>query len=101
MISLQGSFLRFILRLRKAIINWDAPVETFRAELRLNERFLKPPRDVDIKSVIADHVPAEWIIPLNADSQSVILYIHGGGWTMGWYNLHRRMVACICQAAAR
>ena len=100
MISLQGFILRTFLRLRKARTDWDAPVEKWRARMEWSERFVKLPRGVVFKSVTANDVLAERITPRNADSQSVILYIHGGGWTMGWYNLHRRMVAYICQAAS-
>jgi acetyl esterase/lipase len=99
MISWQGSILRFILRLRKAIYDWDAPVEKFRARFKLSDRFIKLPREVEIKPDLAETVLVEWIIPLKASSQAVILYLHGGGWTLGWYNLERRMVAYICQAA--
>src|SRR5574341_2130342 len=100
MISLQGSLLHLILRLRKAIYDWNAPVEKYRVELKLRDRFVRLPRGIEVKPGTADDVPIEWLIPLNPSSQSVILYLHGGGWTMGWSNLHRRMVAHICQAAA-
>lgn len=58
------------------------------------------PRGTTMQSVKADGVSVEWIIPPNASAQSVILYLHGGGWTLGWYNSHRWMVAHIAQAAA-
>src|SRR3954451_20287340 len=35
-----------------------------------------------------------------ASPRSVILYLHGGAWTLGWTNIHRRMVAHLCRAAA-
>jgi hypothetical protein len=44
--SIQAFFLRTLLRLRKAGMNWDAPVEHFRANLRLSDRFVKLPRFV-------------------------------------------------------
>ena len=100
MISLQGFILRTFLRLRKAGMSWDAPVETFRANLRRSNRFIKLPRDVQVKPELVSRVPVEWIIPATPSSQSVLLYIHGGGWTLGWTNLHRRMIICLCQAAA-
>jgi acetyl esterase/lipase len=28
-----------------------------------------------------------------------MLYVHGGGWTLGFHNHERRMLARICQAA--
>ncbi len=100
MISIQGFFLRTFLRLRKAGMDWDAPVEKFRAQMAWGDRFVKLPREVRVKRDLADGVPVEWIIPFHASSQFVILYIHGGGWTLGWTNLHRRMVIHLCQAAA-
>jgi acetyl esterase/lipase len=98
MISLQGFFLRTFLQLRKVGMNWDAPVEKFRAELRLSDRFIKLPQNVEIKRELAGGVPVEWIIPVNASSKAIILYIHGGAWTMGWNHLHRRMLIHLCQA---
>src|SRR5574341_230203 len=99
MISLQGFFLRTFLRLRKAGMNWDAPVEKFRANLRLSDRFIKLPREVEVEPDLVEGVLVEWIIPPNTSSQSVILYVHGGGWTLGWTNLHRRMLIHLCRAA--
>jgi acetyl esterase/lipase len=98
MISLQGLILRTFLRLRKAGMNWDAPVEKFRAQSKFSDRFIKLPRDVAIKRDLASGIPVEWIVPPDTSSQSRILYIHGGGWILGWTNLHRRMVTYLCRA---
>lgn len=100
MISLRGSILHLILRWRKAIYAWDAPVEKFRAELKLRDRFIKLPHGVEVKPDRAEGIPIEWIIPRHESSQSIILYLHGGGWTLGWSNLHRRLVSYLCQAAS-
>jgi acetyl esterase/lipase len=100
MISIQGFVLRTFLRLRKAGTDWDAPVEKWRTRMEWSDRFIKLPREVEVKRDLAEGVPIEWIIPFNASSQSVIFYIHGGGFTWGWYNLERRLVAHICQTAA-
>lgn len=100
MTSIQGYFLRTFLRLRKAGMNWDAPVEKFRANLRLSDQFVRVPHDVEIKSDVADGVPVEWVIPSHISSDHVIFYIHGGGWVLGWTNLHRRLVNHLCKAAA-
>jgi epsilon-lactone hydrolase len=100
-ISIQGFFLRTLLRLRKAGMDWDAPVEKFRARMAWGDRFINLPREVEVKRDLADGVPVEWMIPLDTSSQSVILYIHGGGFTWGLYNVERRMVAHTCQTAAK
>ena len=57
------------------------------------------PRGTSMVSTTADGVPVEWLIPSHISSESVILYLHGGGWTIGWYNSHRWMVSYIGQAA--
>jgi hypothetical protein len=77
MISLQGFFLRTFLQLRKAGMDWDAPVEKFRANLRLSDRFVKLPHDIEIKAELAAGVPVEWIIPPYVSEHAVIYYIHG------------------------
>jgi acetyl esterase/lipase len=84
---------------RRAFFDWDAPVERFRALMERQEPYFKPPRDVEVQPVMAGEVPAEWLIPPEASPRSVILYLHGGGWTLGWTNIHRRMVAQLCRAA--
>ena len=58
------------------------------------------PPGTTMKPARADGVSVEWMTPSNASPQSVILYLHGGGWTLGWYNSHRWMLAHICRAAA-
>src|ERR1700720_693884 len=56
-------------------------------------------RDVKCEPVSAGGVPAEWIVPPNAASDRVILYLHGGGYVMGSINTHRAMVARIARAS--
>jgi monoterpene epsilon-lactone hydrolase len=97
--SPQSSVLRYLLRLRKAAFQRNVPVETLRFLARRGEWWFRLPRGIEIHPAIADGVPAEWIVPLGAESRSTIFYIHGGGWTIGLYNVHRRLVAHICRAA--
>jgi acetyl esterase/lipase len=98
--SLQCLGLRLILKVRRAFIDWEAPVERFRAMVRRSEPHFKLPRDVDVKPAVTDGVPGEWLIPRDASPRPVLLYLHGGGWTLGWNQIHRRMVAHLCRAAA-
>jgi monoterpene epsilon-lactone hydrolase len=58
------------------------------------------PRGVTTRAAMADGVPVEWIEPAEVASQAVFLYLHGGGWILGWYPSHRNLVAHICEAAA-
>ena len=47
------------------------------------------PKEVIIKSVIADNVPSEWFYYPESNDDRVILYIHGGGHIMGSSNTHK------------
>jgi monoterpene epsilon-lactone hydrolase len=98
--SLQSRVLRLVLNVRRAIIDWEAPVDRFRAAVKRSARFFEPPRDVGIEPVVVEGVPCEWLVPPDASPRTVVLYLHGGGWTLGWTNVHRRMVAHLCRAAA-
>lgn len=63
-----------------------------------SDRPLLPARTT-LQRAQANGVPVEWIVPQGA-GPSVIFYLHGGGWTLGWYNSHRWFVAHLGQAAA-
>jgi acetyl esterase/lipase len=99
--SIQGRLLRLILGLRRRLVDWEAPVEHWRAMLRRQERSFRPPRDVVVEPVQAGDVPAEWLIPPAASTRGVILYVHGGAWTLGWTGIHRRLAAHLARAARR
>ncbi|NDJ51569.1 MAG: alpha/beta hydrolase [Chloroflexi bacterium] len=58
------------------------------------------PRGVTSKSDLIAEVPCEWIEPDNADTQRVMLYLHGGGFMAGWNPLHRYIVARLAKHAA-
>jgi acetyl esterase/lipase len=98
--SLRGRVIRLILNMRRALFNWDAPVEKFRAMMTRRDHIFKPPPDVAVQRITAGEVRGEWLTPPGASSRSVVLYFHGGAWTLGWTGIHRRMVAHLCQAAA-
>jgi acetyl esterase/lipase len=63
---------------------------------RISERVAK---DVDCTPVDADGVRAEWIVPPGVIGDRVILYLHGGGYTMGSINSHRAMISRIARAS--
>jgi acetyl esterase/lipase len=49
--------------------------------------------------VDAGGVPAEWVSMPGADPQRMLLYTHGGGYTTGSLNTHRRFVGLLSAAA--
>jgi acetyl esterase/lipase len=56
------------------------------------------PGDVRQEVIDADGVRCEWLIPQQAEDR-VMLYLHGGGFVLGWYQMHRTMVAHLAKMA--
>ncbi len=99
MLSPQAHVMRFILKLRRPFVKWNAPPRYFRDMMRGPERFFKVPPGVDVQQVVEGQIKGEWIIPTSAPERPVILYLHGGAWVLSWNVVHRRMVANLCLAA--
>ena len=57
------------------------------------------PDGITVKRHKVDGITVEWIVPPERSAKSVILYLHGGAWVLGWYQNHRSLVARIGQAS--
>jgi acetyl esterase/lipase len=49
--------------------------------------------DVTVEKLSAGGVPAEWTATPGADTDSVVLFLHGGGYAIGSLDSHRHMVS--------
>ena len=77
--------------------NPNATVAQMRAGMeRVSERVA---RDVTCEGLRIGDIAAEWIVPPEAASDRVILYLHGGGYVMGSIATHRATIARIARAA--
>lgn len=59
----------------------------------------QPPPGTSVDPVDAGGVPAEWVVAPGADSDRVLLYLHGGAYQIGSPGTHRHMVALLSGAA--
>jgi acetyl esterase/lipase len=57
------------------------------------------PPDVKFEAVRAGGVPAEWAIAPGARADRVLVYLHGGGYTMGSLATHRALCARLSKLA--
>jgi monoterpene epsilon-lactone hydrolase len=55
--------------------------------------------DIKREPASANGVPGEWISAPNSTDAVTILYLHGGGYTIGSVNTHADMVSRICRAS--
>jgi monoterpene epsilon-lactone hydrolase len=97
--SLRSHVFRLLTRALSARMDRTSSVAELRALMAGTPK--QPlPRGVTTRAAMADGAPVEWIEPAEVASHAVVLYLHGGGWILGWYPSHRNLVAHICEAAA-
>jgi monoterpene epsilon-lactone hydrolase len=92
-------FDRLVERLRARPTLPNPTVEEMRAGFAALARQYPPPADVHIEKASASGVPAEWVNVPESDPSRVILYFHGGGYTIGSAETHRDLIARLCRAA--
>ncbi|MEL6627110.1 MAG: alpha/beta hydrolase [Bacteroidota bacterium] len=57
------------------------------------------PKGISLESLTVYGMDAEWVIPEQADRSRAILFLHGGGYTVGSLQTHRAMVAKLALEA--
>jgi len=63
------------------------------------ERVFSVPPSTTVESITAGGRPAEWIRPAGARRDTVLLYLHGGGYVIGSPRSHRHLAEAIARAA--
>lgn len=58
---------------------------------------LRPPREVKVESESVGGVSGEWLLPLNAPEEPVMVFLHGGGIAFGWNKPMRRELAYLAK----
>ena len=104
MTSFRGRLFKLLLQnrhllqfqLREEIIDWNKieAILAFRQQVEQGTgKFGKLPKDITVSSVNINGLYAEWIMPVDATRDKVILYFHGGGYVSGTCYSHRSIVA--------
>ncbi len=84
----------FMGKLKKEAFDMNTSIEDFRDQCEKGaSKFAKIPSGLKIKEETINGMRSEWIIPENANSRYLILYIHGGGYVSGSCNDHRGFVS--------
>ncbi|HNE04288.1 MAG TPA: alpha/beta hydrolase [Anaerolineales bacterium] len=98
MLSWQSYIVRLYLNYSKATLDDNTPIEKLRQAVEDGARFSRFPKSVQSQTVTIEHITAEWIIPSQADTRSVMLYLHGGGYALGSIKSHRATAGQIAEA---
>jgi acetyl esterase/lipase len=92
-------FHRLVERLRARPAPINPTIEEMRAGFAALARQYPPPKDARFDTASAAGVAAEWVSVPESDPSHVILYFHGGGYSIGSAETHRDLVARLCRAA--
>jgi epsilon-lactone hydrolase len=74
-------------------------IPTARAGFEMLAQMFPVAADIKREPASANGVPGEWITAPNSTDATTILYLHGGGYTIGSINTHADMVSRICRAS--
>jgi len=81
-------------KLKKDSFDLNTSIADFREQCKKSaNKYSKIPNGIKIKEEKIDGMKSEWIILDGADSEKVILYVHGGGYVSGSCNDHRGFVS--------
>jgi len=78
----------------------DMSIDDLRLFMDQNANMFPLPEGISVEEVVADGVRGEWVKTPGAGADTVILYLHGGGYVIGSPTSHRPLVAAISDAAA-
>ena len=96
-ISLRSRFWRALLR--AAFKERRLSIPELRANGVKNSKMLGGvSKGMKIEKVDIDGIQVEWLIPVNASHEKVILYLHGGGYVTGSIEDHRMMCGLLANS---
>jgi acetyl esterase/lipase len=75
------------------------PVEVRRRRMDRVVGTVRVSRGTRVEPVMAGPVPAEWIVPPGVETDTVLLYLHGGGYAAGSFVTHRVVAEKVAQLA--
>ncbi|MDX1690183.1 MAG: alpha/beta hydrolase [Acidimicrobiia bacterium] len=90
--------IRLVMRGRNAVGGEASPASQ-RRSLEQTARLVPVVRGTLVDPIDAGGVPAEWVAAPGAGRDRTILYLHGGGYTVGSPRTHRPLVSRLGQAS--
>lgn len=96
--SEQHQMIVQMLKIRPRISGAEFGIDELRKGMELLSELAPLPDGAKIEPVNAGGVPCEWVETGDVARDAVLLYLHGGGYTMGSPDTHRGLVARLSEA---
>ena len=92
-LMMRNNFL-FRGKLKKETFDMNTSIEQFRKDCEKGAaRYAKIPKGIAVKEQSIEGIKSEWLIPAGANSEKLIMYVHGGGYVSGSCSDHRAFVS--------
>jgi len=101
MLSWQARVLEIYLVTKRRFSDQSGELDVARerADVESMARMFRPLCAIQCESVVANGVPAEWIVPQGVQSTRVILFLHGGSFNSGSIVSHRTLAGNVALAS--
>ncbi|RPI34104.1 MAG: alpha/beta hydrolase [Chloroflexota bacterium] len=101
MLSWQGYILKNYMLLKKRLSaqSHELDIPKSRADAEAMARMFKPLDSIVCSPLVANTVPAEWILPPGAKAGQALLFLHGGYFNSGSIMSHRSLAGNIASAS--
>jgi monoterpene epsilon-lactone hydrolase len=97
--SFQSNAIKFIVKtFHRTLFIHKTDTNIHRGGFESLAKITKFPRFVEKEEIVIEGIPAMHFKPHNAKEGRLILYLHGGGYSIGSYNTHQAMIARIARA---
>ncbi len=74
-------------------------IDEKRASMSATAGAVPAPEGVRLEPDTLGDRPAEWLVPAGADRSAVVVYLHGGGYTIGGIDTHRNLAGRLALAS--
>ncbi len=89
---IRNAIIKLFIRIYRSRLDRKNYAALRRGGERYAARFIRLPESAEITPTETDGIPAEWIIPRDADKGRCVLYLHGGGYVICSPRTHRDLV---------
>ena len=96
---MRNYLVKLFFRVTKFLIyRHDYTPASYRKGMDLLTSFLRSPKGVRYEPGKVEHMDALWIRPDQVDTDSVVLFLHGGAYGMGSIRSHKKLAARIARS---
>ena len=97
--SIRSRIFYWLLKVQRSPFDPNRSIQQQRASMENQATLARMPPHVDVQPIAMGDLPAERLRPAGVNDDRAVLYLHGGGYTMGSCRTHRALGARLAIAS--